>query len=477
MDAILANQVRREQAQRDLAFLKSSISTWLEYRRMQDRDEQGMYVGRHETQLAALKSVLLDAIQVVERGLIALPLNQPRGDFYEDCRDYDQVVIWLRRIWEYFKEKFDQRDDARMGPLLKAADEIIWSCYRQVFILASTRDRSLKQGPTPLPFIEPAYSPAAWQSDKPLPATLRLNPAIDLDEQIADAEKDLKGLPIPVLQLPPWCLEAPWWLIYIGHEVGHHVQHDLRLVDHFMTGLRQVASAHLSRPDADRWGKWGEEIFADIFSVLVMGQCAVWALTEVLWSPPAIMLKAGGDVYPPPAVRLALVARTADTLGMEGTAALHGLSFTEFATDKTITNHMNVVTDAVKFALGPLRDNLGTLQNLCQLDPMAFRRDTGKVAMLARILRMSTALPVERQLETARLLVSGSLQSWSTLVMEPEATTRENERINLASRTIAALRNNAPPGTRAGLAPGGQVPGKGEDLAHTLLQASRKRRT
>jgi hypothetical protein len=161
---------------------------------------------------------------------------------------------------------------------------------------------------------------------------------------------------------------------------------------------------------------------------------------------------------------------------MEGTTALHDLPLNEFATNTNITNHMNMVADVVKFVLGPLRDNLGTLQNLCQLDTTVFRRDTGKVATLARTLRTSTTLPVERQLATARLLVSGSLQSWSHIIMEPEATKREQERTNLANRTIAELRKNAPPGTRAKLAPEGQIAGKGENLAHKLLEVSRKHR-
>ena len=37
----------------------------------------------------------------------------------------------------------------------------------------------------------------------------------------------LAGLPIPTVGLSEGCGQAPWWLIYIGHEVGHHLQHDL----------------------------------------------------------------------------------------------------------------------------------------------------------------------------------------------------------------------------------------------------------
>jgi hypothetical protein len=63
------------------------------------------------------------AISVVSRGgaipvaWVSLPATQKhawRGEWRR---------LW--RVWEFFREKFDQRDDAEPGPLLRVADEVV----------------------------------------------------------------------------------------------------------------------------------------------------------------------------------------------------------------------------------------------------------------------------------------------------------------------------------------------------------------
>ena len=40
----------------------------------------------------------------------------------EACRVHDRRLAWLRRLWEFLRVRLDQRDDAVLGPVLRAAD-------------------------------------------------------------------------------------------------------------------------------------------------------------------------------------------------------------------------------------------------------------------------------------------------------------------------------------------------------------------
>ncbi len=476
MNPELLHEVRREQTRHELMQLSESITAWLERRRAGDQDAQSQYVGRHRTQLEAIESVLLGALQNLGDGLQAMGMSATRdtGEVYDECRDFDQAIVWVRRLWEYFKDKFDQRDDhARLGPLLKAADEVAWSCYRQVFVRAVKREPGLKAGPSPLPFIAPLYSPAAIESDKPLPSEL------SLQADLPQLDEFLQNLPMPVLRLPPWCVDAPWWLVYVAHEVGHHVLHDLKLIAFFRTGLETVAQArHLPGVDVKRWGSWGEEIFADLFSVMMMGRWAVWAMAEIERSIPAEMAKPK-DRYPAPVVRLALLARAADRLGMNGAAALRGLPLAEWAKAGPNTERDYGLVDVVlDFALGPMRDKLGDLKTLCGVDDvLAAFGPGGAVDGWAKNLRTDDPpVPQQPTLDTARLVTSGALCAWEAITGLEDAAAREAERDRLRRNTLMVLRQSGPPGVRAALMPSGEQPSKGAELAKILLRASRARR-
>src|SRR5262249_15000662 len=152
--------------------------------------------------------------------------------------------------------------------ILKAADEVVWSCYHEVLFRAQQRRKSFTHGPAPLPFVAPEYSPAAIESDRPLPPglTVSVEPP-GWDPAIHDL---LKTLPMGLLRLPPWCVRSPWWLVYIAHEVGHHVQSRLELEE----PIRNAIGAAVSRHEAaivPQWQGWAKEIFADFFSVLMVG--------------------------------------------------------------------------------------------------------------------------------------------------------------------------------------------------------------
>jgi hypothetical protein len=83
----------------------------------------------------------------------------------------------------------------------------------------------------------------------------------------------LQQIPVPLVALPPNCSQEPWWLAYIAHEVGHHVQADY-LRD---ARLIEIFAEVLTAAGGERWGGWGQEIFADVFSLLAIGYLPTWS--------------------------------------------------------------------------------------------------------------------------------------------------------------------------------------------------------
>lgn len=80
---------------------------------------------------------------------IATSSSCPRGDFYSNRLAYDEAPLGRRRVWEFFRDMFAQRDDDRLNGLLKAADKTIWSCYHYALLKAGQP----KHGPAPLAFM------------------------------------------------------------------------------------------------------------------------------------------------------------------------------------------------------------------------------------------------------------------------------------------------------------------------------------
>src|SRR5262249_40857207 len=114
------------------------------------------------------------------------------------------------------RRRFDQRDgDTPLASMLKAADEVVWSCYADPFRVIGRKDIV-----SPLPYVEDRLAAHAIPREE-LPADL----ASEVDTKFLRTY--LSALPIAVIALPPSCIEHPWSLIHCAHEAGHHVQYDL----------------------------------------------------------------------------------------------------------------------------------------------------------------------------------------------------------------------------------------------------------
>ena len=127
MVSFLLKQTHKDQSQDELESLRKEFADWLKCRR--DGDPRRQYM----TQLNALEELIGGALRDLQPDLDACDPRLETGEFYEKCRLFDQRIVWLRRIWQFFKDKFDQRDDLRISPVLQAADEVVWSCYRPLF--------------------------------------------------------------------------------------------------------------------------------------------------------------------------------------------------------------------------------------------------------------------------------------------------------------------------------------------------------
>jgi hypothetical protein len=452
--------VRREQSERELRRVKASIGNWFADRQAAPGAEL------HKTRLQALKEVLDAGVASLATALANVDASSERlaADVNADCREIDQAVVWMHRVWTYYREKFDQRADPALAPTLAAADEVIWSCYQQVF-LAGRVPPGVRIGPAPLGYIESEYSPATWEATKQAPSNLR--EAIDIE----GLEAFLATLPIPTLRLPPWCIDAPWWLVFIAHEVGHSIQRELGLVAPFRGAITAAwpASDPQGSARSQRWARWDTEIFADLASVATIGAWAIEGLRELVLSPPEEMARATG-AYPSPIVRLTLMARAADRLGMGGTSAIASIDPAALTATPEVIADLADVDRVLEGALGPLGDTKATLAQICATEAVKAELPTEARAW-AGDLPNGPGVPAPGVL-TPRYVLCGTFLAWQRTAGLAGAADRLAALDALAANANTALASNGPAGTRAGSE---TVPltSHGEALADWLLAKSR----
>jgi hypothetical protein len=415
------SQERINHTLRELAALREEITAWIKIRR--SSDEQRQYV----TQLSTLETQLLYLLGEVKCQCKKVSSGDGVRTVYAQCRVLDRRLLWVRRLWTYFQSKFDQRYDDKLKDVLRAADDIVWSCYAQPFRAAGLEG---KRPPHPLPFIAPVYSPYAIPRDEP-PQDLRS----DVDAEFLAAM--LRVMPIPVVGIPPQSVDEPWRLAYLAHEVGHHVQFDFQdgaLIESFGNTLRDAGG--------ERWGPWGKELFADLFSLMMIGQWALWALAELVWSDAVGMLDDTNPRYPCALVRLMFMAAVADELGLSGSVSLRGLRTDELLEQGPVLIKKRDVRDSVKDDLKQLgavaraaagvQSAMGLkLSRLCDFDPAYFRAPDGTAYLWGKALYGSTGMANNDLLESSRLVLSGGVQAWAMICDIADADERDKKRKSL----------------------------------------------
>jgi hypothetical protein len=442
-------QIRVAETRRELDRTRAAIGAWCEKWRRRDKARQ------FETPRRLLGEVLEQSLTLLASRLDALPGARSLGSTYQECARADRRLIWVRRLWQYYAAKFDQREDAQLGPVLAAADEVVWSCYAEAFQNARG---AAQRGPAPLPYIEPLYSAQATPRVD-IPPDLRS----DVDREFFAA--CVEQLPIALVALPSQCVDAPWWLIFLGHEVGHHVQFDLlpprRLLLPFGRALGATADQAVAG-QGERWTRWSPEIFADAFSLHVLGPWAARAIAELETSDDLGMLtetSSGRSAYPAPWVRLNLLAALARALDPHDEVAASGLpgrdlpAAPETAEGAALRQQAELAVQAtpriVEAIVNGSPEGLGTFRQLCGWQPAFFSRG-GVVDQWATALQGDPrSLVPDRSLPTPRLIVSGALAAWAQVSAIADDREADRARDNLAANLLAIIPRCAPEGVRA----------------------------
>lgn len=452
-------QARIELTIAEIDHLGRRITAWLKGWRERDRR------GQFKTQLGVLDSVVGEALQALRQQADSLRAGASPGQLYDDCRLCERRLLWIERVlWGYFREKFDQRTDPDLKGVLSAADEVVWSCYAEAFKNAADADAAVVRRAVPLSYIEPHFTPQAIPRDDP-PGHLR-------DARLGGEflKTYFAELPIPVVSLPPMCVQAPWWLVYLAHEVGHHVQHDLRPELGLVVAFANEVRAAAGTTSATRWQKWNQEIFADLFSVCMMGGSAAWAMAELETAPPDAMVISRSQ-YPAPIVRLRLLHAAVEALGPKEHvgAALPSPAIPD-PLSEDIREALALAAPLAGELLRTPLSGLGTMMTLADWYADDYAVD-GELDSWRSALRADTPLPARRTRRAARFITSAALAEYAALTGEEDDALRESARRRLAGRMLEAIELNQEEGTRsAETAPAADTPVVADRLTRTLLQ-------
>jgi hypothetical protein len=455
---LLSKQSRQNQSLAEIDSLMRELATWYAEATAGDRHDDGSPRGQYKTQLDRVYSEVNGAALLIRKSLRDTSLDRPAPDVYGEFARADREILWLWRVWYYFRDKFQQRQDPRFGPILRAADEVVWSCHRPFFQLPG----QIKPTPAPLPYIKADFSPSALRQDQ--------RDALDRqDSDFVVVTEAFAQLPVPILALPITAVNNPWTLVLIGHEAGHIVE-PLVDPDFNMTFQAALGKAveDLQGPEDDqsRWQGWGDEIFADVYSILTMGPWAVWAMSQFEAADGAAMAERRW-VYPAPCVRLQLMTAIAKHYGLtteipDAPPALPD----EVQRDTTYV-------DGVAAAIV----SMPRIQTLAASLPFAIShylpKDAagafGEVEQWNRYLGAARApAPAGRQLRSARMAAAGAAKAWSETIFAADSPEARDKLCNLAIPGIAAA---GPPGVRSALAfakPPGEA---GQSLFQTLRKA------
>lgn len=437
------------------------LAGWLKRRRDADVLQQ------YRTQFAFLEAQLGAGLQRLGEDLGNLRAGGAgTGRVYRGCREVEVRLAWLERVWGYFRRKFDQREgvegerSGRVREVLLAADEVVWSCYAAAFV---SRKRSVPTAP--LPYLEPLYTPNAQ------PRTRR-PPELEADVDQPFMKACLESLPIPVLGLPWACVEEPWWLVLLAHEVGHHVQHDGGAGSEWVTRFAE----QLEQTGGDVWFARGEEVFADFYSVLCCGTAPIRALVEFVLDETGAFHRSARAQYPSARVRLALMLAWARRLGLSVEGCLP--DYVELPEDASVPPGTRGDLDQVGKLVEVVQG--WAVEGGCGLETLVgYRREDfgtgGTVETAARSLARGQQVSMGENLSSARLAVAAGARVWAM----GEARVRQDEAAavgvgqamgRVAKELPGLIRRSRVQGTRAGVARGSVVGSFAEALSRAPME-------
>src|SRR5262245_44874699 len=118
---------RRSETLAELGRLRAELSSWLKRKRYADAR------GQYATQLAVLERELCDAIEALSQWVARDFGAASTGEVFRQLAVDGRRIIWIRDAWNFYRQKFDQREVEELKTVLSAADEVLWSCYKPFF--------------------------------------------------------------------------------------------------------------------------------------------------------------------------------------------------------------------------------------------------------------------------------------------------------------------------------------------------------
>jgi hypothetical protein len=413
----------------EMQALAGEVESW--YARWDELDT----LGAHRTQLDTLTTLVLDLIAKISAATRDINTAAEPTAIYAACRREDKRLQHVRRLWRWYADKLDQRaadreeqaGNAATIQTLRAADELVWSCWKTAF---TQLEAALP--PAPIPYLAAEFS-AFTTPRTDLPPDLRR----DRDALLF---KHTRGLPLPLIGLPPICQRRPWWLVIAAHEVGHHVQFDIDGLEEQTQEAVVAAASDAGGGGGEMWRPWCRELFADACAVLLAGPAAIWAITE-------LETGATGTApgYPPPAIRLAVAHAVAGKANFSPSTERDHPPVPASPDLARLEDCVPSVADA----LLSLRAELGDgrrgreLRSLAETTARAYN---GTIIMGWQEELLGSEEPLEdRTLEGARLCTAGSVAAWQRI-----ADGGQDRVEHLASRVLGVLPRCREDGRRAG---------------------------
>ena len=450
--------LRRAQTLQELERFSQELADWREWRT--DHDERGQY----KSQLTAIVNEVAGALDMIRKRVSDLGAGgAAAGELYTRLARLDRQLIWVRYAWDFFRSRFDQRDDPQLGRALKAADEVCWSCFKPAFQGASKRPTA------PLPCIDLDYSPSTLLSTN----AHRLDRLERIDNLALAAF--FKELPVPILGLPPTIVTSPWMLALVAHESGHSVMNDVdtpepdSFADRVMQAVQRAGGVE---EDEVRWESWSPELFADWYALLMMGPAAAWALAQLEFGE-AAQMTVTREKYPPARIRLLVLARMASQLGFSSADSIlvpFGIDASQLAaiaasgTDGKIAESVAMLVRPVeKTAPARLAAQVGFRASDFEVKEAGL---TAPVDKWAQVLRKTIHRPVENDIRTARLVTAGAVKA-ALEIQSADGALMDEELEDLRSASLDLMAASSEKGTRGAVA---EIRSEHVPLARRLLE-------
>jgi hypothetical protein len=229
-------------------------------------------------------------------------------------------ILEIHRIWEFFRSKLVLRYFDWFRPYLDAADEFAWACYEPArdHLQSVIVPRDEVKEP-PLVYFNGGWSPLTMSRG----GAYQVAPAAGGALNSSRLATVLADLPIPIIAVPWYQVRHFPDAVVIGHEVGHNVEHDMKLTT--TIGRLTAVAAQSAGIDGKRtagWLKWSGEIFGDVYASLATGPAFASAMEAFLESDPSeidseVQGRTPDDyvAHPPTSLRMHICYETLRQLG------------------------------------------------------------------------------------------------------------------------------------------------------------------